>query len=101
MNINIKDYLLDFIGDIGWHGDSHYDSESAINMEKADKVLFELESIRDEILSALNDHKVYREGNGSAEHLHSLAGKILYKHLEEPNFPPMSEKEFEDYWNGK
>lgn len=101
MNINIKDYLLDFIGDIGWHGDSHYDSESAINMEKADKVLFELESIRDEILSALDDHKVYREGNGSAEHLHYLAGKILYRHLEEPNFLPMSEKEFKEYWDGK
>lgn len=40
MNINIEDYLLDYIGDISWYGETNHDYKSSDNMDKAREILF-------------------------------------------------------------
>ena len=45
MIINIEDYLLDYIGDVSWYGETNHDNKSSENMYKAREVLYELEQI--------------------------------------------------------
>lgn len=35
MKIDIKDYLMEYIGDIDWYGESYHDDQSLKNMDKA------------------------------------------------------------------
>lgn len=77
MKIDIKEYLLNYIGHIDWHGETNYDNKSRENMEKAELILNEIEDIRDIIMSSLWEHKDYNIGNASAEMLHKKAERIL------------------------
>ena len=85
MNINIEDYLLDYIGDISWYGETNHDYKSSDNMDKAREILFELTQIIYQITGELSKHKNYRKGNASAEMLHEKAKKIC--------------KEYDAYYN--
>lgn len=80
MKIDIKDYLMEYIGDIDWYGESYHDDQSLKNMDKADEVLYFLEELKDEITDNLVRHRVYRKENASATDLHNKARKILFKH---------------------
>ena len=101
MTINIKDYILNSIGSTSWAGESNHDNESSTNLWRLDMWLTYIEGIRDELLSQLNEHRYYREGNASAEHLHSKAGRILKNHLCYVNYDQMTDDEFDEYWDGK
>lgn len=37
MKIDIKDYLMEYIGDIDWYGESYHDDQSLKNMDKGDE----------------------------------------------------------------
>lgn len=76
MIINIEDYLLDYIGDVSWYGETNHDDKSSVNMDKAREVLYELEQITYHIIGELTEHKNYRKGNTSAEMLHKRAKEI-------------------------
>ena len=80
MKIDIKDYLMEYIGDIDWYGESYHDGQSLKNIDKAEKVLDFLEEVKDEIINNLAKHRVYRKENASAADLHNKARKILFKH---------------------
>ena len=82
MKIDLLEYLGNKIGDTAWHGETCRDNISARNMETLDSVLTDIEYIRDYLLTRLCEHKDYRQGNASAEHLHKLAMNILEKHGE-------------------
>ncbi len=83
MKIDLLEYLGNKIGDTSWYGETNHDNISARNMEVLDSVLNDIEYIRDYLLTRLYEHKDYRQGNASAEHLHKLAMSILEKHGEE------------------
>ena len=83
MKIDLLEYLENKIGDTSWHGETNHDNVSAENMGTLDRVLTDLENIRENLLSKLYEHENYRVGNASAEHLHFIAMKILRKHGEE------------------
>lgn len=76
MIINIEDYLLDYIGDVSWYGETNHDNKSSENMNNAREVLYELEQIMYHITEELSKHKNYRKGNASAEMLHKQAKEI-------------------------
>lgn len=99
MQIDIKEFFLNYIGSVSWAGETNHDNESALNMDKADEVLGVLEDIKSEILNELDDHRYYRKGNYSAENLHAKAGKILKKYscCDYPN----TEEDFKEYWDGE
>lgn len=80
MKLDIKDYLMEYIGDVDWYGESYHDGQSLKNMDKADEVLSFLEELKEKIITNLCDHRVYRKGNASATALHNKAKKIVYKH---------------------
>lgn len=101
MQIDIKEYLLNYIGNISWAGETNHDNESLINMGKADGVLAVLEDIKSEIISELNEHRYYREGNASAEMLHKKAGEVLKRYRCYQDYDQMTENEFKGYWDGE
>lgn len=76
MIINIEKYLLDYIGDVSWYGETNHDNKSNENMDTAYRVLYDLEGITQSIIEKLSEHKNYRKGNGSAEMLHKRAKEI-------------------------
>lgn len=80
MKVDIKEYLMNYIGDMSWYGETNHDDKSFDNMSKADEVLTCLEEIREEIMDELFEHRNYRRGNGSAEALHSKAFNVLKNH---------------------
>lgn len=80
MKIDLEKYILDYIGDISWYGETNHDIQSYDNMKKADEVLFFLEEMRERIQEDLFEHKNYRQGNASAEALHSKAFDVLKTH---------------------
>lgn len=101
MQIDIKEFLLNYIGDTSWAGETNHDNESLLNMNKADGVIASLEAIISTIISDLDDHKEYRKGNASAEMLHDKAGSILKKYRCYPDYNQMTEEQFKEYWNGE
>lgn len=101
MQIDIKEYLLNYIGDISWYGETNHDNRAADNMTKADKVLELLEDIQSTIISELDDHQMYRKGNASAEMLHIKAGHILKNHRCYQDWPSITEEDFKEYWDGE
>ena len=38
MKIDIEEYLMNYIGDISWYGETNHDNESKDNMDKAKEV---------------------------------------------------------------
>lgn len=80
MKIDIEEYLMNYIGDISWYGETNHDNESYGNMTKADNVLYLLEGIRENIMDKLFEHNDYRYGNASAEMLHKKAYQVLKSH---------------------
>lgn len=80
MKIDIKEYLINYIGDISWWGETNHDEKSKENMCKADEVLTLLENIREKIQDELFKHNNYNRGNGSAENLHKKAYDVLKNH---------------------
>lgn len=101
MKIDIKEFLINYIGHLDWYGETNHDNQSADNMVKADDILDMLEDIRDDILYALDDHRNYRKGNASAEMLHEKAGKIVKKHRQFYNYTELTDEEFKEYWDGE
>lgn len=95
MNINIKEYILNEIGDTRWHGETHSDNDSYENMAKIDEYLTIIEDIRGKLLSKLEEHKNYRKGNYSAEMLHEKAKKIFDKHI----INEFANEDFDEYFN--
>lgn len=94
MIINIRTYLLDYIGNTSWHGESNYDDISSRNLDKLDDALNEIEDLREELLCKLAEHVTYRKGNASAEHLHKKAKSIMKKHI----IKEFTHTDFEQYW---
>ena len=94
MNIDIKEYLLDYIGSTSWQGETRHDDISSDNLDKLDKILTEIETLREILIEQLTDHRIYRKGNASAEHLHKKAKRIMEKHL----INEFSNIDFEKYW---
>lgn len=80
MSIDIEEYLMNYIGDISWYGETNHDNKSYDNMAKADNVLYLLEGIRENIMNKLFEHNDYRYGNASAEMLHKKAYQVLKSH---------------------
>ena len=76
MHINLEKYFINYIGDISWYGESNHDDISAENMDNAYEVLYFLENVKAKIISELEEHQSYREGNASAIELHKKAKKI-------------------------
>lgn len=101
MQIDIKKFLLDYIGSTSWAGETNHDNESVINMGKADGVLAVLEDIKSEIISELDEHRYYRKGNASAEMLHEKAGKVLQKYRCYQDYDQMTKEQFKEYWDGE
>ena len=97
MTINITECLLNYIGNTDWHGESNLDDLSSINLDKLDEVLNETEKFREELISLLNQHIVYRKGNGSSEHLHKKAKAIRKKHI----IKEFTHTDFEKYFEGE
>ena len=81
MIIDVKEYLLNKIGHTSWYGESNHDSLSSANLAKVDSLLYEVEQLREELISLLNEHIVYNKGNGSSEQLHKQAKTIRAKHI--------------------
>lgn len=94
MIIDIRTYLLDYIGTTNWYGESRQDDISSINLDKVDEILTELEELREVLKDKLTDHIVYRKGNASAEHLHKKAKGIMEKHI----IKEFTHTDFEQYW---
>ncbi len=82
MKIDLLEYIGYLIGDTSWYGETNHDDISARNLKTLDNVLSEIEYIRDYLLTRLYEHRNYRQGNASAEHLHRLAMSILERHGE-------------------
>ena len=76
MIIKLRDYLNDYIGDISWYGETNHDDKSKENMNKAYEVLYFLENVKADIISELEQHRSYRDGNASAIMLHNRAKEI-------------------------
>lgn len=100
-DINIKDFIMKSIGSTSWAGETYHDDESSVNLGYLDAWLTVIEDIRDDLLDKLNDHRIYREGNASAEHLHDKAGGIMKKHIVYCRYDQMTEEEFKEYWEGQ
>jgi len=96
MNINIKEYLLNKIGHTSWYGESNHDSKSLINLDKVDKALYEIEELREELISLLNEHIMYNKANGSSTQLHKQAKAIREKHI----IKEFTHSSFDNLWNG-
>lgn len=79
IDIDLVDYIEYKIGSISWAGETNHDNESLDNMTILDSHLSALEDLYIQLLHKLVDHKIYREGNHSAELLHGKAKKILEK----------------------
>ena len=94
MNIDIREYLLNYIGSTSWQGETRHDNISSSNLDKLDEVLTELEDLREILLFELLEHKIYRKGNASAEHLHKKAKKIMEKHI----IKEFTHTDFERFW---
>lgn len=94
MNIDIKEYFLNQIGNTEWYGESNHDNESSKNLDKVDQLLFEIENFREELISILNQHITYRKGNASSEHLHKKAKSIREKHI----IKEFTHTDFESYF---
>lgn len=94
MIIDIRTYLLDYIGHTDWYGENEYDNESCYNLLKLDKVLTEIEDLREQLLLKLEKHKNFRKGNKSAESLHRQAKEIMKKHI----IKEFTHTDFEQYW---
>ena len=94
MIIDIREYLLNYIGSTSWRGETRHDDISSSNLDKLDEILTELEDLREILLSELLDHKIYRKGNASAEYLHKKAKKIMKKHI----IKEFTYTDFEKYW---
>ncbi len=97
MNIDIKEYLINLIGDTSWYGESQHDDISSQNLDKLDSILYEIEDLREILLSRLKDHILYRKGNASSEHLHKKAKSIMEKHV----MKEFTHTDFDEYWEGK
>lgn len=94
MIIDIRTYLLNYIGPTNWYGESRQDDMSSANLDKLDEIMTELEELREVLISELEDHIVYRKGNASAEHLHKKAKSIMKKHI----IKEFTHTDFEQYW---
>lgn len=94
MIIDIKKYLLDYIGSTSWQGETIHDNISSDNLDKLDKILTEIETLREILIEQLTDHRIYRKGNASAEYLHKKAKRIMKKHL----IKEFTHTNFENYW---
>lgn len=94
MIIDIREYLLNYVGNTGWEGEINHDNISSNNLDKLDEVLTEIEHLREELLFQLIEHKTYRKGNASAEHLHKKSKKIMEKHI----IKEFTHTDFEKYW---
>lgn len=77
LNINLLNYIEHEVGSISWAGETNHDNQSSLNMNTLEDYLTQLEDIYLRLLSELVDHKIYRDGNASAEHLHIKAKSIL------------------------
>lgn len=97
MNIDIKEYLKKYIGHTDWYGESEYDNESCYNLSKLDKVLTEIEDLREELLLKLEKHRNYRKDNQSAKLLHEQAKGIMSRHL----IKEFTHIDFEQYWESE
>lgn len=97
MNIDIKDYLIKYIEHADWYGETEYDNESCYNLSKLDKVLTEIEDLRENLLLKLEKHKNYRKGNKSAELLHKQAKDIMSRHI----IKEFTHTDFEQYWENE
>lgn len=94
MNIDIKEYLKKYIGHTDWYGETEYDNESCYNLDKLDKILTEIEDLREVLLLKLFEHKTYHKGNKSAELLHKQAKDIMSKHI----IKEFTHTDFEEFW---
>ena len=94
MIIDIREYLLNYIGSTSWQGETRHDDISSNNLDKLEEVLTEIENLREVLWSELLDHRIYRKGNASAEHLHKKAKTIMRKHI----IKEFTSTDFEKYW---
>ena len=90
MKLDLEEYLLDYIGNISWYGETNHDYKAKENMIKAEEVLSFLENTKEYILNELEKHQTYREGNASAIMLHKEAKEICKS---------FDDKFDEDSWN--
>lgn len=95
--IDIKEYLLNKIGHTDWYGETNHDDTSSNNLDKLDNLLYEVEEFREELISRLNEHIIYRPGNASSNHLHKKAKAIRQKHI----IKEFTETDFDNYWDGE
>ena len=86
--------MLDYIGSTSWQGETRHDDISSDNLEKLDKILTEIETLREILIEQLTEHRIYRKGNASAEHLHKKAKKIMEKHI----IKEFTHTDFERFW---
>lgn len=94
MVIDIKEYLLNYVGHTDWWGESNYDDVSSYNLNKLDEILTEIEELREELKSKLTDHIVYRKENASSKHLHDKAKMIMERHI----IKEFTHTDFKKYW---
>ena len=94
MIIDIKELLLNYVGETSWWGESNHDSKSLENLDKLEQLLSETEEFREQIISKLNEHIVYNKHNGSANDLHNKAMTIREKHI----IKEFTNTNFEKYW---
>lgn len=97
MKIDIKEYLMNYIGHTDWYGESNYDNESCYNLSKLDKVLTEIENLREELLLKLTKHINFRKGNYSSEQLHKQAKEIMSRHI----IKEFTHTDFDKYWENE
>lgn len=94
MIIDIRQYLLNYIGSTSWQGETRHDGIASNNLDKLDDILTEIEELREILIEQLTEHIIYRKGNASAEHLHKKAKRIMEKHI----IKEFTHTNFEQYW---
>lgn len=95
MTIDIEEYILNEIGHTNWHGETNYDNKSYENLQKLDKYLYELEDIRNTLISLLVEHNNNsNKGNFSKNMLRQKAKNIMKEHI----IKEFTVTDFDKFW---
>ena len=95
MKIDIRDYIINDIGNTSWWGETNHDNNSLDNMNKIDRYLTFIENLREELLELLYEHNDNSNlHNYSKLELKKKAKAIRQKHI----IKEYTHTDFDEYW---
>lgn len=94
MLIDIKEYILNSVGDTTYHGNTELDEKSLFNLTSVDLYLTYVEQLRQELLDKLYEHRKYNKDDLSSLVLHESAKRIAKRHV----IKEFTHTNFDNYW---